>query len=189
MSKKNKVGRTTDYFSKVKPYSENIKYWVSMGITNKEIAKKLTISEDSFYEYQRVYQEFKQAVVSTRSLSNKKIAEALETRAIGYNVEDTKEIEEEYWAIDKITKLPYRVLDDLGNPILMKRKEVIKKHIPADSRAATFVLANRDKENWQLNGNSIQINNQNNNMNLQQNNFLSELSDEDLLNEIKKLEG
>ena len=185
---KNKVGKPTLYFDHVQPYLKDIAYWSEMGMMKKEIAEKLNISITVLSEYQNKYPEFKEALDSKWQETNKNILKALKTRAIGYTVEDEQETEEEYWAIDKKTKKPYRVLDEQGNPIKIIKKTVTKKHIPADSRSATFILTNRDRENWKAtNSNNITVNNQNNNMNMQNNYNLSELSDIDLLAEIEKL--
>lgn len=188
LTEKKEVGRPSDYFIKAEPFLDNVKYWVSMGLTNKEIYTKLGISHDTFATYQIQFPLFSEAINKTRVLSNKKIHEALQSRALGYDKEEFKEIEEEYWARDPKTLIPYRVLDEMGNPILIKKREKFIKHIPADPKSASFLLVNRDKENWKLGNNtSINVNNQNNNV-IQNNLNLNELSDDDLELELKKLE-
>ena len=186
IERKKKPNNYYDMF--VKPRLSDIADWSEKGMLQYEIAEKLDINTDTLHEYKKKYTEFSDALNSHWSKANKRIEEALKTRAVGYTAHDEQETEEEYWAIDKITKKPYRVLDEQGNPIKIIKKTVTKKHIPADSRSATFILTNRDRENWKAtNSNNITVNNQNNNLNMQNNYNLSELSDSDLLAEIEKL--
>lgn len=188
ITEKKIAGRPSDYETKVKPFLEHIKYWVSMGLSNKEIYTKLDIGHDTFCTYQNTISEFSEAIKSNRVQASKKIKEALEGRAVGYYKDEFKESEEEYWAIDKETKIPYRILDETGSPVIIRKKEKFTKHIPADPKSASFLLVNTDKENWKLGNNtSINVNNQNNNV-IQNNLNLNELSDDDLELELKKLE-
>jgi len=193
MKKKNKViptvspspektGRPSDYFIKVQPRLNDISYWVTLGYTNSEIAKKLDISEFSFYEYQKLHSEFSNTIKKNKALINEKVVNALYKRAVGETIVDTKFSTEAYYLFDKETGLKQPVLDNQGNPLIIEKTETITKNIAGDTKAMQFWLMNRDRENWQLSGSGggTNINIDNKNLNVNQNLNINELNESEL---------
>lgn len=180
-------GKPTDYYHKVKPFLNNVREWVKQGCIYQEIADNLKIDISTLYSYQNRFPEFKEALKDHWKEAIDITETALKTRAVGYDAKDYKEVEEEYWVVDKKTKIPYRVLDENGNPLIIKRKETITKHIPADTRAATFVLMNKAKKDWQYITASNNINIQNNNTQVNNTLNINTISDEDLDKKISQL--
>ena len=57
-----KAGRKSKYDEYVKPYLKQIAEWKKVGATDKQICEQLNISDTSFYEYQKKYAEFADAI-------------------------------------------------------------------------------------------------------------------------------
>lgn len=166
----NLTGRPHEYEKKVKPFFEKIEYWVSLGLTNSELAENLNISESTFYQYLRDFTEFSHIVNESKVYANEKVVAALYKRTVGEVIEDYEEIEETYFIKNKMTGLEEPVLDDYGNPIFKKKKRKSSKTIIGDTKAQEFWLKNRDPKNWKLGGSggggaNINIDNKNNNLN------------------------
>ena len=101
------------------------------GLTNKDIANNLGVSEGYFYEYLKKYPEFYEAIQKGKEEAIALVEDALFKRATGYN------IEEEKIYISKTKDGKETV-----------RKEKIKKHVAPDTTAMIFYLKNRAPEKW-----------------------------------------
>ncbi len=99
------------------------------------------ISPSLFARWKNKYEEFCEAVKLGRSDSDYAIIKAIYKKATGYNV-----------TIDKIYKLKHIEYDPDTGKKVREYEELTTKpedtHIPADIRAGTFWLKNRQPENW-----------------------------------------
>lgn len=115
------------------------------GLNDKQIAKKLGIAECTFYQYQKGYPEFSEAIKRGKAPVDVEVENALLKRAKGYEYE---EIHTEY--------RPKGKTNEKAKPSLIKR---IKKQVVADVTAQIFWLKNRrpklwkDKHNLDVSGN------------------------------------
>lgn len=152
-------------------YTEELKrnaiYLAEKGCIDEEICKALGISEASYYKYKKEHKDFEDGIQEARFKVNLDIEAALFKRAIGYEVEEQE-------VIANVTKTGEKV----------SKVKKTKKHIPGDTKLLTLLLKNRmpekyrniDKQEIELNGN------------LNHTISLKDLSDEELLNELQKLE-
>lgn len=108
--------------------------YARQGMIDKEIAKKLGISEKTYYEYQKQYPQFLQAIKRGKQPVDVEVENALLKRAKGYEYE---EIHTEYRLKGKT--------DEKAKPSLIKR---IKKQIVPDVTAQIFWLKNRRPKLW-----------------------------------------
>lgn len=109
------------------------------GYTDEEIARKLGISVATFYNWQKEFLEFLEAVKRGKKVADNKVEQKLYKRAIGYKIKET-------------TREPVRVFDEDGNEIgrgnkLNVTKTVTKNLIP-DVGAIKMWLINRKPEEW-----------------------------------------
>lgn len=56
------MGRKCKYDEYVKPHLKKIREWKKVGATDKQICQQLGISQAVFYEYQKKYKEFQEAL-------------------------------------------------------------------------------------------------------------------------------
>jgi hypothetical protein len=61
-----KSGRPNKYDSDVKPRFEEIKEWLKIGATDREIADNLGINKANMCEYKKKYSEFNELIKSGR---------------------------------------------------------------------------------------------------------------------------
>lgn len=101
--------------------------WARDGLTEKQIADNLGISQDRLIDYKKKYLEFFEAIKKGKEIVDYKVENALLKRALGYTI-TIKE--------DK--------LDKDGCVHSLKRDV----HVPADTTAQIFWLKNRQKEKW-----------------------------------------
>lgn len=107
--------------------------WARDGLIDKDIAKKLGISEDTFYEYKKKYPEFSESLKKGKEVIDYEVENALLKRALGY--EYTETTKEEKW--NKLTETYEMVVT----------KEVTKQ-VPPDTTAQIFWLKNRKPKQW-----------------------------------------
>lgn len=104
------------------------------GLTNVQIARKLGISKDTFYEYLKIYPDFSDSIKKGKRPVDIIVENALLKRAEGYEYE---EVHAEY-NVDKAGK-------QKALPTKIKR---IKKQVVADVTAQIFWLKNRRPHLW-----------------------------------------
>jgi len=102
------------------------------GLNDKEISKKMGISTQSYYQYQKKYPDFFEAIKRGKAPVDFKAETALLKRALGYTYEE------------KTTELR---IDENGNarPAVVR---TVKKEVPPDTGALAFWLKNRKPEKW-----------------------------------------
>lgn len=99
-----------------------------LGLTNKELATFFGVSEQTFYNWQKQFPAFFEAVQEGKLVADANVAESFYKRATGEHVE-----------IEKV----YR------NKTTGEFETVkIKQFIPGEASAALNWLKNRRKENW-----------------------------------------
>ncbi|MBA7465180.1 hypothetical protein ES707_00342 [subsurface metagenome] len=114
------------------------------GLTNIQIARKLGVSKDTFYEYLKIYPDFSDSIKKGKRPVDIEVENALLKRAKGYNYE---EVHAEY-NMDKEGK-------QKAFPSKIKK---IKKQVVPDVTAQIFWLKNRrprlwrDRHNFDLSG-------------------------------------
>ena len=101
--------------------------WARDGLTDKQIAHNIGISEQTLNAWKNNYPSFSESLKKGKEVVDRLVENALLKRALGYEYE---EVAEKYEA-----------------GILTERK-VTKKHVVADTTAQIFWLKNRKPEEW-----------------------------------------
>ncbi len=97
------------------------------GLTDRQIAAKLGISESTFYHYVKSYPEFEKALKDGKAPVDTLVENSLLKRALGYEYTETK----------KVTS---------GEKTI--REEKTTKHVIPDTTAQIFWLKNRKPAIW-----------------------------------------
>lgn len=109
--------------------------WARQGLSDKQIAKNLKISVETFYQYVKKYPEFSEALKKGKEPVDVSVENSLLKKAIGYEVEET------------ITEMKIRE-DGSEYPSVIRK---MKKHIQPDTGAIAFWLKNRRPDLWREN--------------------------------------
>lgn len=105
------------------------------GLRDIDIARKLNISKDTFYKYQKQFPDFADAIKKGKAPVDFEVENALLKRAMGYEYEEVHvELEPEENS-DKPSKR-------------IKSIRRVKKFIPPDTAACIFWLLNRRPHQW-----------------------------------------
>lgn len=133
------MARPSKYETHVAPRLEEIKDWVRNGATDKEVAKRLGISEDSFYQYKKEFSEFSESLKESKEIIDAKVENALFERAMG----------------GKVTlKRPYKVKRTIfqnGKKVREEEEMVManyEEYVIPDTTAQIFWLKNRRPDKW-----------------------------------------
>lgn len=114
----------------------------SDSYTIAEICDKVGISERSFYNYQKEYAEFAEAIKRARDKFDEKCVIEAKRSLIklvgGYTVDETKTV----------------YVDGKDGKPKIKEQTITKKHIQPNLGATIFLLTNKDPENWKNRQNS-----------------------------------
>ena len=121
----NKGGRPSKYDTDVKPRFEEIREWLKLGATDKEIADNLGINKATICDYKKRFPEFDQLLKNGRKAPIQAIKAALFRRACGY---DYKEM----------------IVTDSEKD--GKKTQIYTKHVVPDPTAALILLKHWDKE-------------------------------------------
>jgi len=117
----------------VKDFPARAEAYAKQGLIDKEIARKLGISKQTFYDYQKKHPDFLDSLKRGKAPVDFKVENALLKRAMGYEYEETTV---EYDAA---------VEDQKAKP--KKIKTTTKRVIP-DVAACIFWLKNRKPKKW-----------------------------------------
>lgn len=120
------MARKSKYYDYVEPYLAEIEKWAKL-MTEAQIAKKLGVGERTFADYKLQHPQLVQALKNGRQDLIIELKGSLVERALGYEYTETKTITDSKGGI---------------------RKEVYKRHMPADVASVNLLLKNYDKENW-----------------------------------------
>ena len=135
----NRRGRKSKYETNVKPRLLEIAAWCRDGLTDKEIAEKLGISQDSFYVYKNKHTEFSDTLKETKEIADIKVENSLNKDANGYDYEEQTVVMKK----EVIYKDGKRVKEVTYPEII-----TITKHKEAETKAQMFWLQNRKPEKW-----------------------------------------
>lgn len=143
-----KGGRPSKYESDVKPRFEEIKEWLKIGATDKEIADNLGINKATICDYKKRYSEFNELIKEGRKAPVQAIKAALFKRATGMRYSEKKTVIEKI----KLPKELQQFLEDCGfdadkieKPVLIRTEEYEKYSVP-DPASAMILLKHWDKE-------------------------------------------
>lgn len=117
-----------------------IEGWAREGLFDKDIAKKMNVSEATLNNYKKKFPEVKQALRKGKEIVDIEVENALFKKALGYNV-----------PVQKAFKLKDVVYGENGKKISeTERIEYAEEeiHVPADTTAQIFWLKNRKKAQW-----------------------------------------
>lgn len=110
--------------------------WAKEGLFDCQIADKMGISKQTFYDWIKKYPEFFDAIKKGKEIADKEIVNALYKRALGYSY---KEVKEEY-AVNADGA------DNEGKPA--KEITVTYKSEPPNTAALIYWLNNRRPDEW-----------------------------------------
>ena len=111
--------------------------WARDGLTNRQIAKNLGISERTLYKWRDKYPELAEALKKGKEVADREVENALFKRATGY----------EY----KEVTIEYIETEVNGQKTPAKKVKEVTKHVLPDVTAQIFWLCNRsrDTKKWQ----------------------------------------
>jgi len=125
-----KMGRKSKYETHVKPFLDRIPSWRKDGLTELQVGKKLGISEDTLHRYKKLHSEFYESLKNGKELLIENLKESLFKRAMGYKVEETKQI--------------FRKTKKGQDAVYVER---YTREVYSDT-CLIFALKNLDPENW-----------------------------------------
>lgn len=146
MPKSNR-GRPNKYLQNVKPRFDEIKEWLKIGATDKEIARKLGVNPNVFSKYKGEYNELSDLLKTGRSEAVQDIKAALFKRATGSFYSEKKTIiEYEEFKPEVKDALIEMGLDaeTIGQRKLV-RVELMEKYALPDPASAMILLKHWDK--------------------------------------------
>lgn len=111
------------YETNVRPYLDAIHSWRAQGATLETIAGNLQISKRSLMEYQKSHAELREALETSVSIANARVAGAMFTAAIGHTV-----------TVRETTI-------ETGGRVVTREREI---YYPPDTKAAAMWLYNHD---------------------------------------------
>lgn len=124
-----------------------IEGWARDGLTDKQIAKNIGISERTFTEWKKKFSSISSALKKGKEVIDREVENALLKKALGYEYNENT-----YKIINTKEK---RVEERNGKKITIEvpvQKEVLvkrtTKHVAPDTGAACFWLKNRKPEAW-----------------------------------------
>lgn len=105
--------------------------WARDGLTDIQIAKKIDISQTTFYQWQKDYPVFSEAIKRGKAPVDIEVENALLKRALGYDYEETT---------TEIIELP--------NGEKRKHIKKVTKTVLPDTTAQIYWLKNRRPDRW-----------------------------------------
>lgn len=130
--------RKDSYEVRVKPKLALVKGWRRRGLTNEQIAENLGISDQSFDNYVKRYEEFADAVDEGAEELEVHIENAMVKRALGYS----------YKEVTKERKLIVNPETGEEEYKLVTTKTVTK-HVVPDVTAQQYYLEHRAPKRWE----------------------------------------
>ena len=108
-----------------------IEGWARDGLINEQIAHNIGIAEGTLYDWQNKYPEIAESLKRGKEVVDRQVENALLKRALGYEYEETKKIQEK----------------DLNGKDRVRIEQITKTVIP-DTTAQIFWLKNRKPAEW-----------------------------------------
>lgn len=110
-----------------------IEGWARDGLTDVQIAEKIGISKQTFYDWKKKYADFSDSLKKGKEVVDRQVENALLKRALGYRYkETTREL-----VTDKETGVCDLVVT-----------KVVEKEVVPDTTAQIYWLKNRKPEQW-----------------------------------------
>ena len=128
------------YDSNVAFWLTEVEGWARNGVSDEDIAHNLGVAYSTFRKYKEANAALSAALARGKEIVDIEVEGALLKRCMGYNARVAKHY--------KVKTIDY---DDNGKKISEREelKEVYDEvHIPADTTAQMFWLANRKKKDW-----------------------------------------
>lgn len=118
--------------------------WARDGLTNKEISKRMGISESTFYDWQKNSPELSNTIKTAKEVADYQVEQSLYKLATGHFVTE-----------EKITKIKKVYYDDNGKRCEDESVVVtpVKVYIPPNFMAIAMWLNNRQPGKWKRNAN------------------------------------
>ena len=120
---------------------ETVRRLAEDGFSAMEIAERIGIDEKCFVRWKRRHPDFAEAISLGKSAADYEVVRALYKKATGYNV-----------ALNKTYKLKKVDYDPDTGKKLREYEEIAtgvdETYVPADLRAGTFWLKNRQPDRW-----------------------------------------
>jgi len=115
--------------------------WARRGLSDKQIAQNIGISQQTFYDWSKRFPEFSEAIKKGKAPVDFQVENALLKRALGYEYTETR-------IRRQITG--YQTIDGKRVPIYSDRtyEEATKKYVPGDVLAQIYWLKNRRPDIW-----------------------------------------
>lgn len=112
-----------------------VESWALDGLSDKQIANNIEISQTTFYDWLKRFPEFAKAIKRGKRPVDFEVENALHKSAVGYEYEEVQTL-----------------VESLPNGT--KRQKVVKvtKHVPPNPTSIIFWLSNRKPEYWSRNG-------------------------------------
>lgn len=130
-------GAPSKYETHVKSRFDEIKEWLELGATEKEIYTNLGISKDSWIDYKKKYTELFDLIKNSRKNPVIQIKKAMLKRAVGFQYEEKKVVTQSIKFDDeRLGEIPAKVI----------RTEVTTKTALPDPGAGLILL-----QHWDLN--------------------------------------
>lgn len=130
--------RKDSYEVRVKPKLGLVKGWFRQGLTNEEVCEKLGISDQTFINYRKRYEEFAKAVDEGKEPVEIHIENALVKRALGYSYKE-------------VTRERKQVINpETGEPeFKLVVTKSVTKHVVPDVGAQQYYLEHRAPKRWE----------------------------------------
>lgn len=116
--------------------------WARDGLTDEQIAKKIGISKETFYQWKAKYTDFSDSITRGKEVTDYIVENALYKSALGYTVKLKKPIKVK---TEKSVPGKGKIVEE---HIEYAEEEV---HIPANTQAQQFWLKNRQPDKWRHN--------------------------------------
>lgn len=136
------------YETNIEPYIDKIAEWAMKGATAKEIAKKLSVSDATFFKYlalgrkgEEPFKEFAEAFTRACEVPDDEVEASLYKLACGYTV-----------SLEKTFKVKHAEFDPVTGRKIAEYEELVKDydetHVAANVEAQKFWLTNRRRDRW-----------------------------------------
>lgn len=131
------MGRPNKFETHVKSRFDDIKKWLELGATEKEIAKNLGIAESTFMDYKNKFPEFSEFLKENRKKPVEEIKAAMLKRALGFQYTEKKTIKQKTVIIG--------INEEEIPAVVIKTEETVKTALP-DPTCGLILLKHWDKD-------------------------------------------
>lgn len=148
------MARPSKYKTDIKPRFDEIRKWLELGATEKEVASNLGIAESTYFKLKKENKEFSEFIKSNRKNPIIQIKAAMYKRAIGFQYSEIKTIVDDDGKTREETTVKTALPDTTAGLILLKHwdKDVEWTGDPASLKIKKLELELKkqqaEKENW-----------------------------------------